>query len=155
MATSAQSEVIPERKISRIYSMLQSIQATFIHQQHHVQIPPTLPPHQPLVESPSIGRQQLLAMGQSQESLLLFPASNPATPRLKNPVMDRLNRFGSINSWAGSECSDVSSTTTTSLSPPPPMIHAVPYHKDGWYNLIFYFEKGGKLLLHNNQGLRL
>lgn len=126
----------PERKISRIFSILQAMQQTFfLHQQ---QQGPS-PPHQPLTESPSVSisrtgsvvqppyrQQQLFAMGQSQESMVFHP-SRP----LRNPVLDRLNRFGSINSWTGSECSDVSSSTTLS-STPPPLVHAVPYHKDGW-----------------------
>lgn len=115
------------------------MQQTFLQQQQQQQ--------QPLVESATpiartgsviqhqtpphlLRQQQLFAMGQSQDSMVFQP-SRP----LRNPVLDRLNRFGSINSWAGSECSDVSSSTVSSSATSlatPHMVHAVPYHKDGW-----------------------
>ena len=73
--------------------------------------------------------RSLHGLGQSEDSITGFQQVDMP---LKNPIRDRLARFGSINSWAGSEYSESSllSSSTTS-SAPPPLIHPVPYHKDG------------------------
>lgn len=131
----------PERKMSKIFSMLQSMQQIFLQASLQPPTPPCSPGPQTSVPPPAachspaisrvnsvqpsrVGKQAMLyGMGRSQDSLVV-------PNRLRNPVLDRLNRFGSINSWAGSEYSEASSACS---GPPPPLVHAVPYHKDGWY----------------------
>lgn len=131
----------PERKMSKIFSMLQSMQQIFLQASLQSPTPPCSPGPQQMAPSPAachspaiarvnsvqparLGKQAMLyGMGRSQDSLVV-------PNRLRNPVIDRLNRFGSINSWAGSEYSEASSACS---GPPPPLVHAVPYHKDGWY----------------------
>lgn len=137
----------PERKMSKIFTMLQSMQQIFLQASLQPPTPPCSPGgqqmappapaacHSPAVRVNSVqpsrvGKQTMLyGMGRSQDSLVV-------PNRLRNPVLDRLNRFGSINSWAGSECSEASSACS---GPPPPLVHAVPYHKDGWCVCFFFF----------------
>ncbi len=152
-----------ERKISRIYWMLQSMQQAFIHPNNqenpvkpgvvHTAVAPPMPTnatayppvssHAQLTKSAENGPKisgsfravpphlrYLQGLGQSQESMVI--STHPDMP-MKNPIRDRLARFGSINSWTGSEFSESSLlSSSTASSAPPPLIHPVPYHKDGW-----------------------
>lgn len=145
-----------ERKISRIFWMLQSMHQTFIQPPNASSesslIRPTLlstPSSStlPVILSadssgnnaieldarnlPTLPRtRSLYGLGQSQDSIT-FSSS------IKNPIRSRLDRFGSINSWAGSEYSESSLlSSSTSYSAQPPLMHMIPYHRDASYVLF-------------------
>ena len=177
ISTTSSVIATPERKISRIFSMLQSMQNTFFQQQQPTafvpqqQAPPhlihqeqmlqrQLSSHQPAVMYPrspsvassnaaqhstdgykvnSIRRHQpsLYGLGSSSDSFVLASGGVSPVTTLSRPIsrpmlMERNMRLGSVNSWTGSQCSGFSGSTVSSEGPPPPLIHAMPYHKDGW-----------------------
>ena len=145
----------PHNKINRIFSMLQKMQHSFIqtyYQQDqqqqqdqqdqfksgaasdsasnnsvvvqevgnasrrpHLQLPLDLT-NQTSTTSSTLSR--LYNLGRSQDSLMSAGS------------MLKINKLR--NSWAGSQCSGFTSTTPMSEGPAPPLVHAMPYHKDGW-----------------------
>ncbi|KAI9561301.1 hypothetical protein GHT06_012257 [Daphnia sinensis] len=170
----------PERKINRIFSILHSMQQTFLQAQpfaaaaaaqqngQQPQQPPSpqqdpqfivmVPPRSTSVTTvhsdacrssngsvrpqrlhqPS--RQHIYGMGRSQDSLVLAgPGSVNSHPNHMTTTIDRNRRFGSANSWAGSQCSGytcTTMTTSTEATLSAPLVHATPYHKDGWTSLF-------------------
>ena len=70
--------------------------------------------------------RSLRGLGQSQDCISYVDMP------LRNPIRDRLARFGSINSWAGSEYSEASAASSGAAIPTSHMVHPIPYHKDGW-----------------------
>jgi hypothetical protein len=90
--------------------------------------------HQLQRQAPS--RQHIYGMGRSQESLVLAGAGGVNShPNQMSGAIDRNHRFGSANSWTGSQCSGFTCTTVTTSTEgtlSAPLVHAMPYHKDGW-----------------------
>lgn len=115
MSPSGDGEIDPprERKISRIFTMLQTVQSSVN----------LLTSATPQVKPPAAVVPSVLSRSDTNTSLFL---------PLRNPLKDRLKRLDSCSSWTGSECSQSStSSESTTCSVPPPLIHSVPHHKDG------------------------
>ena len=77
--------------------------------------------------------KRLFGLGRSQDSLMSAKAAGSMTKSQVN----HHRRLGSINSWNGSQCSGFTTTTAAMTEgptegPTPPLVHAMPYHKDGW-----------------------
>lgn len=192
------SSTHPERKINRIFSILHSMQQTFLQaqpfaaaqngqQQPQQQEPSStqqepqfvvmVPPrstsvttvHSDACKSSSVrhqrvhqpSRQHIYGMGRSQDSLVLAGAASVNShPNHVATTIDRNRRFGSANSWTGSQCSGFTCTTVTTSTDATlsaPLVHAMPYHKDGWYIIsILYaclFEVMFNLWLRNRTSL--
>ena len=152
-STSSSLKASPDGKINRIFSMLQMMQETFL-QNPPIPKPsaPAEPPQYqqeelPASSSPAIiptgsvnysalnsearkihnsmqRRQMLYNMSRSQDSIVSIGAGSIANKT--NSAIERTRRLGSVTSWTGSQCSVLTE------GPPPPLVHAMPYHKDGW-----------------------
>ena len=96
-----------ERKISRIFTMLQTVQSSV---NLLTSAAPEIKPSMMTTASPAV-------FNRSDTNLSFFQ------PPLRNPMKDRFVRLDTCSSWTGSECSQ--------SSIPPPLVHSVPYHKDG------------------------
>ena len=105
----AEVDQAKERKTSRKFSMLQTVQSSVNLVTNTATSKTVAPP--------------ILNRNDTNASFFL---------PLRNPMKDRLRRLDSCSSWAGSECSQSSlMSTSTACSIPPPLVHSVPHHKDG------------------------
>ncbi len=72
---------------------------------------------------------RLFGLGRSQDSLMSARTGSMAKPYPRN------HRLDSINSWTDSSQFSASfsyATVMSSEGTTPPLVHAMPYHKDGW-----------------------
>lgn len=84
--------------------------------------------NQASMSSGSSTNKRLFGLGRSQDSLMSARNSESLNIKANHHLMTRNN---SIHSWAGSQCSGLTSNTVMTEGPPP-LVHAMPYHKDGW-----------------------
>lgn len=71
--------------------------------------------------------RRLFGLGRSQDSLM------SARTRSMAKLNPRNHRLNSVNSWTdSSQFSGLSYTTEMNEETTPPLVHAMPYHKDGW-----------------------
>lgn len=83
--------------------------------------------NQASMSSGSSINKRLLALGRSQDSLM--SARNSESLNKANHLP--MTRNNSVHSFASSQCSGYTYATVMTESPPP-LVHAMPYHKDGW-----------------------
>lgn len=164
--SSSSSKMGADRKINRIFTMLQSMQHNFMQQQQLQQadnptkegqypqqgiqqqtvstpVSVAAPVHLELTEVNSIRPQhlelelnpsslssshkRLLGLGRSRDSLMSGLSAGAVSMMKEKPFLSK------NNSWAGSQISGFTcASTVMTEGPPPPLVHALPYHKDGW-----------------------
>ncbi len=164
--SSSSSKMGADRKINRIFTMLQSMQHNFMQQQQLQQadnptkegqypqqgiqqqtvstpVPAVAPVHLELTEANSIRPQhlelelnpsslssshkRLLGLGRSRDSLMSGLSTGAVSMTKEKPFLSK------NNSWTGSQISGFTcASTVMTEGPPPPLVHALPYHKDGW-----------------------
>lgn len=150
----------PQRKINRIFSMLQRMQHTFIQSYYQQQQQDqqqqqqqenqdqfksamasdsdTTTAHYEANQPNNIRRQQLrLDLNQatmsSSDSSRLYNLSRSRDSLVSSGSLVKMNPLAKgHNAWAGSQYSGFTCSTPMTEGPPPPLVHAMPYHKDGW-----------------------
>ncbi len=150
----------PERKINRIFSMLQKMQQIYPQQwQQQEQLEqlkqsPYQQQPQPTVVSDSINnkhsvsnkltgsiRQQQLQPDSNETSISsadassnkrLFGLGRSQDSLMSSRTGNQRNRLDSLNSWANSQFSGFTGTAGTIEEANSFVHHTMPYHKDGW-----------------------